>query len=341
LQIGLDRRRCSIKIAIAGIGNVARNNYLPFLHKQKDVELGCWNRTAAAATEAAQRFGGIAFANLEELAAWGSDAVLVLTRETGRHDVSAQLLAQARIKRLFFEKPLVAARGQAHVSEEDFENGKSLLALARGKKCETAMVFNYRFFEQTMAARAIANDRNFGAAMHVAAQVHYACWSHCIDLVHYFAGEIEEIAATSGSVVRTSAGFEAADIAASFRLASGGVGSLIGTAALAWQYPLYEMTLAFERGRITMRDLDGTLEILDSKNNYHEVRSLVRDRSRWDAYNASFERSLGAYLDSIRNGQKPPIAGADGLRELQTEAAIKRSIRERRPVRVAEEFPLL
>jgi len=30
----------SFEIAVAGIGNVARNNYLPFLKSQPDVELG-------------------------------------------------------------------------------------------------------------------------------------------------------------------------------------------------------------------------------------------------------------------------------------------------------------
>ena len=45
-------------------------------------------------------------------------------------------------------------------------------------------------------------------------------------------------------------------------------------------------------------------------------------------------------LDSLRQGQPPPVPGLDGLRELQVEAAFKRSITERRPVLVQEEFPL-
>jgi predicted dehydrogenase len=330
----------SLKIAIAGVGSVARNNYLPFLKSQKDVELGCWNRTPAAAKEAAQQFGGTAFAALEEVAAWKPDAVLVLTRETGRHEVS-QALLEAGVKRMFFEKPLVAAQGQAHVSEKDFEDGRALLRLAREKGCETAMIFNYRFFEQTMAAKKIATERDFGVVTLVTAQVHYACWSHCIDLLHHFAGEIEELSALAGSVNRQGNGFDAPDVAASFRLASGGGGTLVGTVGMTWPYPLYEMTFTFERGRIHMRDIDGTLEVLDAKNNFHETRSLVRDGSRWNSYNASFERSLAAYLDSLRGGSQPPIPGLDGLRELQTEAAIKRSIAEKRPVVIAKEFPLL
>lgn len=51
-------------------------------------------------------------------------------------------------------------------------------------------------------------------------------------------------------------------------------------------------------------------------------------------------RALGAYLASLRGQRPPPVPGVDGLRELQAEAALKRSIRERRPVILAEEFPL-
>ena len=329
-----------LKIAIAGIGNVARNNYIPYLKAQKDVELGYWNRTPAAAKEAGEKFGGTAFGTLEELMAWKPDSVLVLTRETGRHEVSKALL-EAGAKRLFFEKPLVAKKGQAEVSEEDFKDGRSLLELARQKSCETAMIFNYRFFEQTIAAKTIATERNFGEVVYIAAQVNYACWSHCIDLIHYFAGEIEEIAALASATVRNAQGFNVADVIASLRLANGGSGTLIGTVGMPWQFPLYEMTISFDGGRIHMRDIDGTLEVLDAKTNYHETRSFVRDGSRWNSYNASFDRSLEAYLDSIRKGQKPPIPGIDGLRELQTEAAIKRSIADRRPIQVAKEFPLL
>jgi predicted dehydrogenase len=66
----------------------------------------------------------------------------------------------------------------------------------------------------------------------------------------------------------------------------------------------------------------------------------VRDRSRWDHYNASFGKALAAYLHSMRQGESPPVSGKDGLRELQVEAAIRRSIAEKRPVRVQEELPL-
>ena len=151
-----------------------------------------------------------------------------------------------------------------------------------------------------------------------------------------------EIAALSSEATRVAAtvGIEAQDVTSAFRMENGATGTLIGTAGIQWQHPLYELILTFENGRLHMRDLDGNLEILDGAGQSHETYSLVRHTSRWDQYGASFAKSLQAYLDSLRAGSTPPVPGIDGLRELQAEAALKRSIAERRPVQVQEEFPL-
>jgi len=329
-----------LRIAVAGTGTVARNNYLPFLARQKDVVIACWNRTADKAEQAARDCGGTACPDLRALLAWRPDAVLVLTAETCRHEVGTELL-RLGARRLFFEKPLVAAKGQAHVSEADFAAGRSMMRLAARRGCETAMVFNYRFFEQSAAARAITRQRRFGRLINVTAQVHYACWSHCIDLIQWFGGPIREIAALSGPDLREGERVGAAkDVTAAFVTEDGAAGTLIGTAGMRWQHPLFELVFTFEQGRIHLRDLDGTMEILDGRKRQHETVTLVRDASRWTSYDESFRQALGAYLQSLRHGKPPPVPGLDGLRELQVEAALRRSIRERRPVNLAKEFPL-
>ena len=79
---------------------------------------------------------------------------------------------------------------------------------------------------------------------------------------------------------------------------------------------------------------------MDYKDKRHELLSLPRTVSRWDQYNASFSKSIEAWLDSLRAGAPPPVPGVAGLEELQFEAALKRAIREQRTVMVQEEFPL-
>ncbi|MGA2584983.1 MAG: Gfo/Idh/MocA family oxidoreductase [Tepidisphaeraceae bacterium] len=330
-----------MKIAIIGTGKVACEEYVPFLAGQWDVTLGFYNRTPQTARDVAEKFGGEVFPTLAAAVAWEPTAALVLTAETARFEMGKTLI-ESGVRKIFFEKPLVAAAGQAHVTEEDFTNAKALLALARARGCETAMVFNYRFFEQTAAAKQAVESRKLGKVIHIAAQVHFACWSHCIDLIHFFAGNVEEITALAGNVSRHSPelGIDANDVAAALRMSNGATGTLIGTTGMKWQHPLYELIFTFENGRIHLRDLDGTTEILDGSANVHETISLVRHTSRWDQYSRSFKQAVGAYLQSLRENRPPPVAGMEGLRELQVEAALKRSIAERRPVRVQEEFAL-
>lgn len=331
----------SIKLAIIGTGKVAREEYVPFLATQPDVQLGYYNRTADTARQLAGQFPGEVFGTLAEAAAWKPTAAMVLTAETARFDASKSLI-EAGVPRLFFEKPLVAAAGQAHVTEGDFWNAKKLLTLAKEKHCETAIVFNYRFFDQTLRARQAVASRNLGKVVNVVALVHFACWSHCIDLIRHFAGDISQIAALSGEMMHRSNEIkvDATDVAAAIQMTSGATGTIIGTVAMKWQHPLYELIFTFEKGRIHMRDLDGTLEILDGAAPVHETVSLVRDNSRWDQYRDSFRKAVGAYLQSLRENGPPPVPGIEGLYELQAEAALKRSIQQRRPVKLAEEFPV-
>jgi predicted dehydrogenase len=328
-----------LKVAIIGTGNVASRNYLPFLARQEDVSLSYYNRTRVKAETCAQQFGGRVAGSIEELVGDAPDTVLVLTSETARYDCALAAL-RANPRRIFFEKPLVALAGQAHVAEDDFEKGRDLLRLAHVTGTQTAMVFNYRFFEQTRKAQELAAERGLGRAIQVSGFVHYACWSHCIDLMHLFAGPVAGLTALPGDIEHKAAGMQAYDVAAAFSTLGGATGTIMGTCGISFAFPLFELLFSFEGGRFTFRGLDGDMEFLDYRSNRHELYSLTRQTSQWDQYGHSFEASLGAYLDAIRAGGEPPVPGQAGLLELQFEAALRRSIRLGRPVDVQAEFPL-
>ena len=327
-----------MKVAIVGVGSVATGSYLPYLATRDDVELLYYNRTPEKARKAADTFGGTVADSLQDLCGHNPDTCLVLTRETDRHQVAMQLLDLAP-RRAFFEKPLVAMAGQANVSEEDFFLGKEILGKAAECKCETAMVFNYRFFEQTVRAQRIREERGLGDVVQVTGLVNYACWSHCIDLIHFFGGRIEEMSALAGDTVRSGAGNESADAALAFKLAGGGAGTIVGTAGPKFSYPLFELTISFENGRVSFRGLDGDLEVLDYNGDTHENYAISRQWSRWDQYKSSFGNSLAAYLDTVSADAPPPVPGMAGLRELQFEAAFRKAIRTGVPVRPDDDFP--
>jgi predicted dehydrogenase len=329
-----------LKIAIVGTGKVAAANYVPYLAGREDVALGYFTRTPSKAHALAAAFGGEVFDTLDALAAWSPDSIFVLTHETQRHAVSNALLDR-KPKRLFWEKPLVARAGQAAVDEQDYADAKALMARAWMLGTETAMIFNYRFLDHSILAAQIVDERGFGQVLNVAGTVHFACWSHCIDLIHFFAGPIVLVSALEGNEVDLGdSPVSGRDLMATLRTTNGGSGILLGTSAMHWAFPLYELTFHFEHGRIKLRGLDGDLEVMDARTQRSERFSVPLDRSRWDQYNRSFDKSIAAYLDSLHTGTPPPVPGLAGLRELQVEAGFRRSIALGRPVDLADELPL-
>jgi predicted dehydrogenase len=327
-----------MEIAVVGLSKVAENNYLPTFLRHKDLSITCYSRTLSRAEEFADKFGVRPARTFDELFERQPQAVFVLTREDRRMETTQALLPFKPI-RLFLEKPLVAMAGQAHVVPQDFWDAKQLLMQAQEMGTETAMVFNYRFFDQVLRARRIIDERSFGCAVNVVAYTHFACWSHCIDLILEFAGPLHQISAHQGNQPHPFFDEEATDISASFLIGEQASGVLLGTSGMNWTYPLFELIINFEGGRIHFRDLDQTMEVLDYRSKDHEVFSPVRSESRWTKYNESFEKSLDAYLDSIRMGTPPPVPGIAGLLELQFEASLKKSIAECRTVIPSEEFP--
>ena len=329
-----------MEIAVVGTGNVARKNYLPALARHSDVSITCYSRTASRAEEAALQFDARHARSLDELFDRPLDAVLVLTREDQRLEAVNSLL-RFRPRRLFFEKPLVAREGQARVSQQDFWDAKRLLELARDAGTETAMVFNYRFFDSTIRAKNLVRERELGDPVNIVAFSHYACWSHCIDLILHFSHPIRDLSAQEGLASHPfGEGMSVPDVAATFRAGDRTVGTITGTASIDFAFPLLELILSFERGRLHLRGLDEEVELLDYAGDVHEIIAPGRNVSRWDKYEKSFRSSVDAYLDSIRQDSPPPVPGMAGLLELQFEAGLKQSIAEQRPVVLADEFPI-
>ena len=312
------------KLAIIGAGNVARLSYLPYLSKRDDVELLIHSRTLAKAKAVAEEFGGRVLETPAQVAAENPFASFVLTLEQDHLD-AAGALVEAGVRHIFIEKPLNARHGQANVTEEDYFEAARFLRHAEAKGCKIAMNFNYRFYELSKKLRAIVAERGYGELKECSMMVNYACWSHCIDLLRFFGGRIRTVTALGEKK-------ENADLAGAFLLANGGTGTILGTNATDFSMSLYYVVLNFGKAIITFEDLDSEMSVYETGTQYRETFRLFGNLSRWDQYTASFAKSIDAYLASIEKGETPPVTGADGLRELQFEAALRRSAARKSPV---------
>jgi hypothetical protein len=74
----------------------------------------------------------------------------------------------------------------------------------------------------------------------------------------------------------TFAGILAFDVGATFVTTAGAIGTIIGSAGLSFNSPLFEMCFGYEAGRFTMRDLDGDMEVCDYAENQPEILALCR-----------------------------------------------------------------
>ena len=100
------------------------------------------------------------------------------------------------------EKPLHARLGQAQVTENDFFEARELMRKAEQQGVETAMMFNYRFFEVSAKLREVLAGRDTGPLRQATLYVNYACWSHCLDLLQHFGGDVTTVQALNGRQLR-------------------------------------------------------------------------------------------------------------------------------------------
>ena len=56
----------------------------------------------------------------------------------------------------------------------------------------------------------------------------------------------------------------------------------------------------------------------------------------WDRYTGAFAAEQKAFASAVINGTEPPVTGEDGLYPILIAAAAAKSLREGRPVRIAE-----
>lgn len=325
-----------MRCLVVGIGNLALNTYLPFLVTQPDLDLAALSRRTASTLGARDRFGASALTSWTDVKHYRPDIAFVLTTDS-QHDVVLEQLIAAGVPRLFVEKPLVARRGQERVTEGDFPRAVQLTAQAEAAGIEIAMGFNYRFFETVQRARAHAATRPLGRPTAVVADAHYACWSHTIDLLQLFCGPIATVTALAGSPPAEAV---TPPRSIAFTTATGVSGTLSGSASRSWEDDLLRIVVYFEGGHIEVRDLDVAADTYVTSFDTHDRIERDRRLDRWPRYAASFRASLSAYLDAVRRGESAPVGVAAGLRELQFEAAVARSVSAGRAVDLELEFGL-
>ncbi|MBI2941820.1 MAG: Gfo/Idh/MocA family oxidoreductase [Chloroflexi bacterium] len=319
-----------LRVAFVGTGNVVRRNHAPEFARIPEVEIvGMQNRTPEKARTLAAEYGCLAFETLDELIQeTRPDVVDVGTTERDRFEpVMACLRAGVHV---FTEKPLYAARGQFRVEPSDVPHAAEMVNLAAERGRWLGLNFNYRFAPHVGRLKALLDEGRLGEIVSCNVWASLLCWSHVLDLMRYFAGEVAWVSAAERGPIDFR-GANAPDRAATLQFASGALGTVIGTSRFAWAHPLLRIEVGGTRGRAAIEDLAGETRFFNYDTGEVTVWAPAADQPRL-GFQVSFGRSISTFVRAVRAGEAPPVTGLDGLRELQIEGAIVRSSLERRAV---------
>lgn len=273
------------------------------------------------------RVGGRAYASYEELIlAEQPDLVSICTREYDH--AQPALFALAHGCHVLCEKLM------AH----ELPAGEAMVEAASKYGKRLGMNYNYRFIDSIRLLKGKLAAGAIGEIKTATFHVHAYCHHHALDLIRYLFGDAERVNATLTEIEaeRNYAWAKADELlyipsyneATVLRIGRTLV-TLIATHR-SFDFPLLDIELMGERGRIQIRDMMFT----DMNGELRIQANHVNERIRPDAVTLedTFHRSVANFVGSLNGLDTPSATGHDGMQALLLEEAIARSNRERREV---------
>lgn len=169
----------------------------------------------------------------------------------------------------------------------------------------------------------------------VSGGIFYDMMVHDFDMARFLAGsEVTEVFAYGGVLVDPAIG-EAGDVdtaVVSLKFENGAMGVIDNSRRAVYGYDQRVEVFGSE-GAV----MDGN----DTPSNavFYGVEGTVSDtcyKIMWDRYTGAFAAEQKAFASAVINGTEPPVTGEDGLYPILIAAAAAKSLREGRPVRIAE-----
>ena len=317
----------ALKVAMLGCGGIGKNHHAPAFHKTEGVEIvaACdlkedLAKALAGDYDVPWYTDAATMLEKEEI-----DVVDVATNETVRPAPLIQCLKAG--KHVFTEKPLAGVKGQYNVEESDLQLAREVIDVWRASGKFFGINFNYRTAPHAKPMKAAIDAGEFGDPIMINVFAHLACWSHVIDLMRWFNGDVVEL---TGYM---SADESNRDRSAALKFANGSIGSLVGSSKLNWSHPLLRIEYVGTKARGTIEDLTGEFRIRVNDQPEKVAWGPPDGNSRGD-FSGTFTNSVMNYASAVRDGKEPPVTGLDAYRELEIDAAIPMSAERNAPVKI-------
>ncbi|WP_225754563.1 Gfo/Idh/MocA family protein [Actinotalea sp. Marseille-Q4924] len=330
----------SLRVAVVGTGGWGEQHARVFADRTDTVLCAVVGRDAGRTRARADAYGTTPYTDLDTmLEAERPDLVTVCLPNEEHFGPTLQLVRHG--VPLLVEKPLVFDLGQAD----------TLLAEADRSGAFFAIDLNHRYAEPVLRAKRLLDagdlgdvvfatwrfggEPNFGTSPHanlVETQV------HGFDMLEHLCGPVVSVMAQTYDGARAGV---FTTIAVALELASGAVGTFLGTYDSSYAYP--------DAQRVEINGTAGRLVIEDT------VRRLVLSRPGdetaqvWQAgyfddearsFHNTFDRHVDAVLAALRAGEEPPVHARAGRRALELAHAVVRSAEQGVRVRTEPREPV-
>jgi predicted dehydrogenase len=316
----------TFRVAIVGCGRIATRFHAPSFAAQPDCRIvACTSRTPEHAESLAREYEADAYHDVVEMIDRADPDVVVITTADNAH-LEPLGLALDSGKHVFVEKPLHAANSQERVTWEDYESAIDVMRRWDRTQSVVGINFNYRTMPHFRQLRADTASGDLGTIGLVDAAAHLNCWSHTIDLLRWWCGDVNEVFAYWGG------GGSELQRAVTLRFVDGAVGSLVG-ALYDFRDDLVRVEVYGTKARGLASGLNGSYIRQPEDQSAPDTLWPRKDFGN-DFFGPSFRASIDAFCSALRAGGRPLADGDDALAELAIEAAIHRSTLTNAPVKV-------
>ena len=244
----------SLKVAMLGAGPIGMNHHGPAFAATEDVEVvACCEWDEERGKAMAEKFDIPLYKELSDMLAKEEiDCVDVATNEKLRPPPIIECFAAG--KHVYTEKPLAGALGQYNVKGTDLDAAREMVDAWRASGKQFGINFNYHHAPHAKAMKAAIEEGRLGEPVAINVYAHLDCWSHVIDLMRWFNGDVEEL---TGYM---TPGDDPVPRAAVLKFENGTLGTLTGVLNNR-AHTILKIEYLGKAGRLVIHDLTGECQL--------------------------------------------------------------------------------
>ena len=336
----------NVKVGIIGVGRIGRLHAENIAYRILDAEVVAIADVDAEAAKACATKLGIPSVYTDSSSIFEDasiDAVLICSST----DTHASLIEQAAQvgKPIFCEKPVALDLGSVDRALDAVKQAGISLQIG----------FNRRFDPNFLRAKQLVAEGTIGVPhilritsrdpappsldyLKVSGGIFLDMTIHDFDMARYMMNdEVEEIHVAGAVLVDPRIG-ELGDVdtaVITLRFGSGALGVIDNSRRAVYGYD-QRIEVLGEKGSIVVSNPEADTAVLAKEDGYHAPPLLHLFLER---YTESFVAEMKAFIRCVREGIPPSVTGIDGRIPIVMAYAAKRSLDERRPVRLSEIDP--